>query len=149
MQQGRSAGGRALGGTIVVALGVVAAVFSPPGAAEAPPAEVLTVAPDADDAATEVVTRRKNLRLLLTGGMPDARASGLTFRSLSGGFLAQDVEKVFPNWVTEIDAQGSDIDLKGVDLVRPATVAIRAFYRLPRRFAALAISGWDRGGSDR
>jgi phosphoribosylaminoimidazolecarboxamide formyltransferase/IMP cyclohydrolase len=35
------------------------------------------------------VARRKNLRLLLTGGMPDPLAPGMTFRSLSGGFLAQ------------------------------------------------------------
>jgi phosphoribosylaminoimidazolecarboxamide formyltransferase / IMP cyclohydrolase len=47
------------------------------------------IAPDADDAAKEVLARKKNLRLLLTGGLPDASASGLTFRSVSGGFLAQ------------------------------------------------------------
>ena len=32
---------------------------------------------------------KKNLRLLLTGGLPDPAAPGLTFRSLAGGFLAQ------------------------------------------------------------
>ena len=47
------------------------------------------VAPGADEAAMAIVARRKNLRLLLTGGMPDPRQPGLTFRSLSGGFLAQ------------------------------------------------------------
>jgi phosphoribosylaminoimidazolecarboxamide formyltransferase/IMP cyclohydrolase len=47
------------------------------------------VAPDADEAAIAAVARRRNLRLLLTGGMPDPRAPGLTFRSLAGGFLAQ------------------------------------------------------------
>jgi len=47
------------------------------------------VAPDATDAAIAAVARRKNLRLLLTGGMPDPAAPGLTFRSLGGGFLAQ------------------------------------------------------------
>jgi phosphoribosylaminoimidazolecarboxamide formyltransferase / IMP cyclohydrolase len=47
------------------------------------------IAPDADEAAKAVLARKKNLRLLLTGGMPDASASGLTFRSVSGGFLAQ------------------------------------------------------------
>jgi phosphoribosylaminoimidazolecarboxamide formyltransferase/IMP cyclohydrolase len=47
------------------------------------------IAPDADDAARQLLARKRNLRLLLTGGMPDATASGLTFRSLSGGFLAQ------------------------------------------------------------
>ena len=47
------------------------------------------VAPDAEDAAKEILGRRRNLRLLLTGGLPDPAAPGLVFRSLSGGFLAQ------------------------------------------------------------
>ncbi len=47
------------------------------------------VAPDATDAARAALARKKNLRLLLTGGLPDPAAPGLTFRSLSGGFLAQ------------------------------------------------------------
>jgi len=47
------------------------------------------IAPDADDAAQAVLARKKNLRLLLTGGLPNSAAPGLTFRSLSGGFLAQ------------------------------------------------------------
>src|SRR5271166_2034824 len=55
-------------------------------------AKILTeviIAPEADAAVKELLARKRNLRLLLTGGMPDASASGLTFRSLSGGFLAQ------------------------------------------------------------
>ena len=48
------------------------------------------IAPDADDAAKELLAaEERNLRLLLTGGLPDPSVSGLTFRSLSGGFLAQ------------------------------------------------------------
>jgi phosphoribosylaminoimidazolecarboxamide formyltransferase / IMP cyclohydrolase len=47
------------------------------------------IAPDADEAAKAAVARKKNLRLLLTGGLPDPLASGLVFRSVSGGFLAQ------------------------------------------------------------
>jgi phosphoribosylaminoimidazolecarboxamide formyltransferase/IMP cyclohydrolase len=47
------------------------------------------IAPDADEAAKTVLARKKSLRLLLTGGMPDPAAGGLTFRSLAGGFLAQ------------------------------------------------------------
>ena len=47
------------------------------------------IAPEADEAAIAAVARRRNLRLLLTGGMPDPLAPGLTFRSVSGGFLAQ------------------------------------------------------------
>ena len=49
----------------------------------------MIIAPEADEAAKAILARKKNLRLLLTGGMPDASASGLTFRSVSGGFLAQ------------------------------------------------------------
>jgi phosphoribosylaminoimidazolecarboxamide formyltransferase/IMP cyclohydrolase len=47
------------------------------------------IAPDADEAARSVLARKRNLRLLLTGGLPVPTAGGLTFRSLSGGFLAQ------------------------------------------------------------
>src|SRR3954449_11774302 len=49
----------------------------------------VVVAPDADDDAKAVFARKKNLRLLLTGGMPDPTAPGMTFRSVAGGFLAQ------------------------------------------------------------
>jgi phosphoribosylaminoimidazolecarboxamide formyltransferase/IMP cyclohydrolase len=49
----------------------------------------VVVAPDADEGAKAVFARKKNLRLLLTGGMPDPAAPGLTFRSVAGGFLAQ------------------------------------------------------------
>ncbi|MBM3551082.1 MAG: bifunctional phosphoribosylaminoimidazolecarboxamide formyltransferase/IMP cyclohydrolase [Alphaproteobacteria bacterium] len=47
------------------------------------------IAPDADAEAIAIIGAKKNLRLLLTGGLPDARAPGLTYRSVSGGFLAQ------------------------------------------------------------
>ena len=47
------------------------------------------IAPDADEAAKAVLARKKNLRLLLTGGVPDAGASGMTIKTVSGGFLAQ------------------------------------------------------------
>ncbi len=47
------------------------------------------IAPDADEAAQEIVAAKKNLRLLLTGGLPDRQTNGITFRSVAGGFLAQ------------------------------------------------------------
>ena len=47
------------------------------------------IAPEADDDAIALVGAKKNLRLLLTGGLPDPRAPGLTLRTVSGGFLAQ------------------------------------------------------------
>ncbi|MGI9482785.1 MAG: bifunctional phosphoribosylaminoimidazolecarboxamide formyltransferase/IMP cyclohydrolase [Hyphomicrobiales bacterium] len=47
------------------------------------------IAPDAEEGALELITAKKNLRLLLTGGLPDADAAGLTFKSVSGGILVQ------------------------------------------------------------
>jgi phosphoribosylaminoimidazolecarboxamide formyltransferase/IMP cyclohydrolase len=47
------------------------------------------VAPDATAGAQHILARKKTLRLLLTGGMPDPAAPGRTIRSVSGGFLAQ------------------------------------------------------------
>src|SRR3954451_1812080 len=47
------------------------------------------IAPDADEEAVAIVAAKKNLRLLLTGGLPDPRAEGLVVRTVAGGFLAQ------------------------------------------------------------
>ncbi|MDE2199582.1 MAG: bifunctional phosphoribosylaminoimidazolecarboxamide formyltransferase/IMP cyclohydrolase [Rhodospirillales bacterium] len=47
------------------------------------------VAPDATEEARAVLARKKNLRLLLTGGLPDPAAPGMMVRSIAGGFLAQ------------------------------------------------------------
>jgi phosphoribosylaminoimidazolecarboxamide formyltransferase/IMP cyclohydrolase len=49
----------------------------------------VVIAPDADEAALAVFAKKKNLRLLLTGGLPDPAAPGMMFRSVAGGFLAQ------------------------------------------------------------
>ncbi|MBS0966598.1 bifunctional phosphoribosylaminoimidazolecarboxamide formyltransferase/IMP cyclohydrolase [Acetobacter okinawensis] len=47
------------------------------------------VAPDAAEDAKALLARKKNLRLLLTGGLPDPTAAGTVVRSVAGGFLAQ------------------------------------------------------------
>jgi phosphoribosylaminoimidazolecarboxamide formyltransferase/IMP cyclohydrolase len=47
------------------------------------------IAPDADKDAIALVAAKKNLRLLVTGGLADPRATGLDFRTVAGGFLAQ------------------------------------------------------------
>src|SRR5690606_24950021 len=47
------------------------------------------VAPAADDDAVEVVRAKKNLRLLVTGGLADPRADRRTVRSVAGGLLVQ------------------------------------------------------------
>jgi phosphoribosylaminoimidazolecarboxamide formyltransferase / IMP cyclohydrolase len=49
----------------------------------------LIIAPDASDEVKSIIAGKKNLRLLLAGGLPDPKAPGLTFRSLSGAFLVQ------------------------------------------------------------
>ncbi len=49
----------------------------------------VVIAPDADEAARAIFARKKNLRLLLTGGLPDPAAPGTFLKSVSGGFLAQ------------------------------------------------------------
>ncbi len=49
----------------------------------------VVIAPEADDDAIAAFARKKNLRLLLTGAMPDPAAPGTVFRSVGGGFLAQ------------------------------------------------------------
>ena len=49
----------------------------------------VVIAPEADDEAREIFAAKKNLRLLTTGGVPDAQAGGLTFRQVAGGFLVQ------------------------------------------------------------
>jgi phosphoribosylaminoimidazolecarboxamide formyltransferase/IMP cyclohydrolase len=53
-------------------------------------AEVIIV-PDAEPQAIEKLQAKKNLRLLLTGGMPK-HVSGFMTKAVSGGFLLQDVD---------------------------------------------------------
>jgi phosphoribosylaminoimidazolecarboxamide formyltransferase/IMP cyclohydrolase len=77
----------------VSAFGGIVAVNRPlDGAAAEKIAAIFTeviVAPDASPDALAVLARKKSLRLLLTGALPDPAAPGLVFRSVSGGFLAQ------------------------------------------------------------
>jgi phosphoribosylaminoimidazolecarboxamide formyltransferase/IMP cyclohydrolase len=49
----------------------------------------VVVAPDADDAAKAVFAAKKNLRLLLTGTLPDPVRPGLFAKSIAGGWLVQ------------------------------------------------------------
>jgi phosphoribosylaminoimidazolecarboxamide formyltransferase/IMP cyclohydrolase len=63
---------------------------------DGPAAEAMTriftevvIAPDADEAARAIFARKKNLRLLLTGELPDPARPGLTLKSIAGGYLLQ------------------------------------------------------------
>ncbi|MBV1895095.1 MAG: bifunctional phosphoribosylaminoimidazolecarboxamide formyltransferase/IMP cyclohydrolase, partial [Rhodobacteraceae bacterium] len=50
----------------------------------------VVIAPDADAGAKKVFAKKKNLRLLTTGGLADPRAAALSYRQVSGGLLVQD-----------------------------------------------------------
>jgi len=47
------------------------------------------IAPDASEEAIAIVAAKKNLRLLLAGGVPDPREKGLLVKSVAGGLLVQ------------------------------------------------------------
>jgi phosphoribosylaminoimidazolecarboxamide formyltransferase / IMP cyclohydrolase len=49
----------------------------------------VVIAPDATPEAKAIFSTKKNLRLLTTGGLPDAAAVGITVRSVAGGLLVQ------------------------------------------------------------
>ena len=52
-------------------------------------AEVI-IAPGASDEAAAIIAAKKNLRLLVTDGLPDPAAPGHTVKNVAGGFLLQD-----------------------------------------------------------
>ncbi|HWJ88660.1 MAG TPA: bifunctional phosphoribosylaminoimidazolecarboxamide formyltransferase/IMP cyclohydrolase [Pelagibacterium sp.] len=62
------------------------------------------IAPGASDEAIDIIAAKKNLRLLLTDTLPDAKSEGLTVRSVAGGLLVQ----------TRDNANAEDCDLKVV-----------------------------------
>ena len=78
----------------VSAFGGIVAVNRPlDGATAAAITDIFTevvVAPDADDEAKAIFARKKNLRLLLTGTLPDPRRGGQTVAVIAGGLLIQD-----------------------------------------------------------
>ena len=90
------------------------------------------IAPDASDEALAVLAGKKNLRLLLAGGLPDPRAPGLSFRSLAGGMLVQGRD----------NAVVDDMDLRVVTK-RPPTEAemrdLRFAFRVAKHVKSNAI----------
>ncbi|MBL1255782.1 bifunctional phosphoribosylaminoimidazolecarboxamide formyltransferase/IMP cyclohydrolase [Methylocystis sp. Sn-Cys] len=90
------------------------------------------IAPDAEQEAIEIVAAKKNLRLLLTGGLPDPRARGLAFRSVAGGFLAQSRD----------NAVVDDMDLKIVTKRAPSEAELanlKFAYRVVKHVKSNAI----------
>jgi phosphoribosylaminoimidazolecarboxamide formyltransferase/IMP cyclohydrolase len=90
------------------------------------------IAPDADNAAIAIVAAKTNLRLLVTGGLPDPRGMGLTFKSLAGGFLVQGRD----------DAVVDDMELKVVTQRVPSAAELRDLkfaYRVAKYVKSNAI----------
>jgi phosphoribosylaminoimidazolecarboxamide formyltransferase / IMP cyclohydrolase len=54
----------------------------------------VVIAPQVEEEAISVLARKTSLRLLVTGGIPDTAAPGRTFRSLSGGMLVQERDRL-------------------------------------------------------
>ncbi|MFZ2068221.1 MAG: bifunctional phosphoribosylaminoimidazolecarboxamide formyltransferase/IMP cyclohydrolase [Xanthobacteraceae bacterium] len=73
------------------------------------------IAPDASDQAIAIVAAKKNLRLLLAGGLPDPRAAGLTAKTVAGGLLVQSRD----------GAVADDMDLKPVTKRAPTDAELR------------------------
>ena len=83
----------------VSAFGGIVAVNRP---LDGPTAEAITeiftevvAAPAADDAARAVFAKKKNLRLLITGDLPDPMRAGLMVKPITGGLLVQSRDNGF------------------------------------------------------
>lgn len=68
------------------------------------------IAPSVSDEARAIISAKKNLRLLVTGGLPDPRADGMTAKTVAGGMLVQNRDN------GNID----DVDLKVVTKRAPS-----------------------------
>ncbi|KAF0118025.1 MAG: phosphoribosylaminoimidazolecarboxamide formyltransferase / IMP cyclohydrolase [Hyphomonadaceae bacterium] len=50
----------------------------------------VVIAPQITEEAIEIFAKKKNLRLLLAGGLPNPNTGGANYRTIAGGFLVQD-----------------------------------------------------------
>src|SRR3546814_12409006 len=76
----------------------------------------VVAAPDADAEARAIFASKKNLRLLLTGELPDPARGGLTVKSITGGLLVQsrDNGRIGPDDLTVVtDRQPPAQELAG------------------------------------
>jgi phosphoribosylaminoimidazolecarboxamide formyltransferase / IMP cyclohydrolase len=73
------------------------------------------IAPDATEEAIKIVGAKKNLRLLIAGGLPDPRAQGLLVKSVAGGLLVSSRD----------NAVVDDMDLKVVTKRAPTNAERR------------------------
>ncbi|MFM5932239.1 MAG: bifunctional phosphoribosylaminoimidazolecarboxamide formyltransferase/IMP cyclohydrolase [Novosphingobium sp.] len=75
----------------------------------------VVVAPSATDEAIAAFAKKKNLRLLLTGDLPDPRRGGLTVKPITGGLLVQ----------TRDNGAISEADLKVVTKRQPSAQELK------------------------
>src|ERR1700758_3533413 len=73
------------------------------------------IAPAASEEAVAIVGAKKNLRLLIAGGLPDPRAKGLTAKTVAGGLLVQSRD----------NAVVDDMELKPVTKRAPTNAELR------------------------
>mgnify|MGYP000515890993 FL=1 len=84
----------------------------------------VVIAPGADEGARAIFAAKKNLRLLLTDGLPDPVQAGSVFRSVAGGFLVQsrDLARITPADLTIVTKrQPTDAEVR--DMLFAFTVA--------------------------
>ncbi len=75
------------------------------------------IAPDADVDASAMISARKNLRLLITNGLPDPRAPGLSARTVSGGLLVQSRDNaVIDDMELKVVTKRAPTDQEMIDL---------------------------------
>ncbi|HZS62979.1 MAG TPA: bifunctional phosphoribosylaminoimidazolecarboxamide formyltransferase/IMP cyclohydrolase [Xanthobacteraceae bacterium] len=75
------------------------------------------IAPEASEEAIRIVGAKKNLRLLLAGGLPDPRAAGLTAKTVAGGLLVQSRDNaVVDNMVLKVVTRRAPTDAELRDL---------------------------------
>ena len=110
---------RALACDPVSAFGGIVALNRPlDGETARAAAEIFTevvIAPEADEEAVAVFAAKKNVRLLVTGGLPDPAQPDSVFRSVAGGFLVQ----------TRDTARLTPADLKVVTRRAPTEAEVR------------------------
>ncbi len=84
-------------------------------------AEVI-IAPAIADDAKAVFQAKKNLRVLETGALPDARAAGMTVRSLAGGYLLQNRDAMLTSDELKVVTKRQPTDAEMADLLFAFTV---------------------------
>ena len=83
----------------------------------------VVIAPDAEPGARAALAAKKNLRLLLTGAMPDAQAPGMTVRSLAGGYLVQGRDAALTADELKVVTERAPSEAEMSDLLFAFTVA--------------------------